>query len=165
MILSLLKGRCFKTHWSPTPPSGSTNHAFSSISSPLLHHYSLPLWSLSFNCTPVTLKTGLLTSHPFTSGGQALYHTELPGAPHRPSSAFRSTFCPALRQKTRPLAPACPLPGPQTWPVLSLLHSSLFIQEQPLILPACYEDSSLPHFLQLGAPLFILVSQVLTSAC
>lgn len=156
MILSLLKGRHFKTYWSPTPPSGSTNHAFSFISLSLLHHYSLPLWSLSFNCTPVTLKTGLLTSHPFMPGAQVLYHTELPGACHRSSSAFRSTFCPAFPQKTLPLAPACPLPGPQTWPVLSLLRSSLFTQEQPLILPACYEDSRLPHFLQSRGPFFIL---------
>lgn len=150
--MSLLKGRRFKTHWSPTPPSGSTYRAFSFISSRLLHHYSLPLWSLSLNCSPVTLKTGLLTSNFFMPGAQALYHTELLGAPHRPRPVFRLTFCPVFPQKTLPLAPPCPLPGPQTWLVLSLLHSSLFTQEEPFILPACYEDSSLPHFLQSRDP-------------
>lgn len=153
MIRSLPNCRRLKAQWSSTPPSGSTNHAFSLIS-PLPHHYSLPPCSISFNCTPVTFNTGLLTSHPFMPGHRH-YSTPnfqgLPTGPAQPSGQHSALLIP----KTHFL-----------WlqPVHSLvLRHGLFFPSSPLYwsskdspsssLPAT-KTQSYPIFCSLGTPLY-----------
>lgn len=165
MILSLLKGRHFKTYWSPTPPSGSTNHAFSFISLSLLHHYSLPLWSLSFNCTPVTLKTGLLTSHPFMPGAQVLYTQNCQGLATGPAQPSGQPF--ALLFPRRHFLWLQPVHS-------QVLRHGLFFPSSALLCSPKNSPSSclratkthaFPTSCSLGAPSLFLVSRVFASAC
>lgn len=164
MIRSLPNCRHFKAHWSPTPPSGSTSHSFSLLSSPTPPHYCRPPWSISFNCTPATLNTGLLTSHSFMPGHRH-YVTQnfqgLPTGPAQPSSLFALLFPKRHFHWLRPVHSSV-LRRDLFFP--SSFHSFLLIQGQPLILSACHKDSSLPHLLQSRGPSLFWVSQVLSSA-
>lgn len=136
MIRSLPNCRHFKAQWSPTPPSGSTSHSFSLLSSPPPPHYCLPPWAISFNCTPETLNTDLLTSHYFMPGHRQYVPQNFQGLPTGPAQPPGQLF--ALLFPKRHFLWLQPVHSSVLRRDLffpSSFHSFLLIQGQPLILP------------------------------